>query len=117
MCGLAALLLGVAVDCSAISQPNEADAPCDAPGPEAASPALVAEEDLSAFEAGLRRRGPDGTAAASFELRGGASLLLRATLLQLRGAAPGDAVLRHADGSALCFNGALRRGLALGSCN
>ena len=110
MCGLAALVLGVVVDCTAIPQPSEADAAaphCDEAPPAAAAPALA--EDLSAFDAGLRRRGPDGAAAASFALCGGGALQLLATLLQLRGEAPGHALLRHADGSALCFNGASRR--------
>ena len=112
MCGLAALVLGVAVDCAAIPPPSEcADAAtpphCDEPSPASAAPAPA--EDLSAFEAGLRRRGPDGAAAASFALPGGGALQLLATLLQLRGGAPGDAALRHADGSVLCFNGASLR--------
>lgn len=105
MCGLAALLSGVEVDCSTIPQPGDEAAPC---APCAAGPpdAPLLPEGLESLEAGLRRRGPDGSAAAAFELRGWCRLSLRASLLQLRGDAPAEALRRHDDGSALCFNGA-----------
>jgi len=53
----------------------------------------------------LQRRGPDAQEAV--ELAVGCSLLLlRGSLLQLRGATPSkEAILRSKDGSLLCFNG------------
>ena len=93
------------MDCSAVPQPCDDEAPPHDEEPQCSAAASLAG-GLAAFEAGLRRRGPDGTDTARFELRGGGRLELLASLLQLRGSSPSAAILRHPDGSALCFNGA-----------
>jgi asparagine synthetase B (glutamine-hydrolysing) len=92
MCGIALLVSGVSVDWT-----SAWEAPADA-GSRIG--------DLSGFDAALQRRGPDAVDTATVALGAGAELCVHASLLQLRGDAPGGAIQRSEDGSLLCFNGA-----------
>lgn len=95
-------------------------------GDAAAAPAACSSTCAGAFLPGLRSRGPDHVGACSVTLTGGtheassgsagsgpaaARLLLAASLLQLRGAAPVAPPLVADGGSVLCFNGELFGGL------
>lgn len=74
--------------------------------------AAAAAAAVGAFQPGLQRRGPDHLGACHIQLASGScSLLLAASLLQLRGAHRVCPPLVAPSGSVVCFNGEIFGGL------
>ncbi|CAK0764618.1 hypothetical protein CVIRNUC_003176 [Coccomyxa viridis] len=69
------------------------------------------EPVVERFLPGLQSRGPDAQSSDEVRLRSGATLVLQASLLQLRGRTPTTPVHKDSSGNILLFNGEIFGGL------